>query len=631
MKQRMTNKRRWPAVEMVVRADGRVLSVSGLERRGMVWSGGDGYRLESRRGGDVIEVGLGRSDGRAMAVESVEVRFTLPFLHFSKVILPDGGREYIFRDRALFLRSQVTQVTAANDGHPFAALTDQTGSRTWAFGPLTFWRESTCQCVDPQLSARKAMRGGHDLLTLAFRLPTAGWRYGTVAEVRERFFCSEREETWFHALRRYAARVRRGYRVRYPRSSAAWDPVWCTWTAWCSDRMGDETVRANARVAKALGIRTIILDDGWFGPGLDTDDRPLTLGDYEPDPAKFPDLAGTIRVLQREGLAVLLWYAPTCLSPDSRAYSRWKDHRIFNDGKPVLAPNGFYNLCPCDPEVRDYVQSEIVRMITAYGPDGFKVDLYNTLPTTPCTGGGHRHDTESVVEGVRRMEAAIWEEVRSRCPRGLLELKQNYGNILSAQYGTMVRTGDTAYDVDTNFHRCLYLQACVPVVHNDYFAGSVLERPRDLAVMMIKMVVGGVPTFSLDLVRQRPETLAVLKGWLDFYHAHRSLWKGPREPLDRRLESWRIGRGRVQVVAALFGTAELRLPAADSIWVLNGTAHPFVYGVPDRPGRYEVKVYDLTGRLERTGTVDLALGSRLAVPSGGRVLLTAKQGKEQRP
>jgi len=323
----------------------------------MVWSGGDGYRLESRRGGDVIEVGLGRSDGRAMAVESVEVRFTLPFLHFSKVILPDGGREYIFRDRALFLRSQVTQVTAANDGHPFAALTDQTGSRTWAFGPLTFWRESTCQCVDPQLSARKAMRGGHDLLTLAFRLPTAGWRYGTVAEVRERFFCSEREETWFHALRRYAARVRRGYRVRYPRSSAAWDPVWCTWTAWCSDRMGDETVRANARVAKALGIRTIILDDGWFGPGLDTDDRPLTLGDYEPDPAKFPDLAGTIRALQREGLAVLLWYAPTCLSPDSRAYSRWKDHRIFNDGKPVLAPNGFYNLCPCDPEVRDYVQS----------------------------------------------------------------------------------------------------------------------------------------------------------------------------------------------------------------------------------------------------------------------------------
>ena len=611
----------WPAVDVQLRADGRAWAFDGIQgaeretrRDGYCW----------RAGGDELVIfRFAREDGAPMDVESVEVHFTVPIANFSKVILPDGGREYIFRDRALFLRSQVTQVSAPNDGHPFVALVDQPGETVYSYGPVSFLRESTCRCVDPLLSARKAMRGGHDVLTLAFRLPSEGWRYGTTAAVEETVYRSRCEPTWFHALRRYTALCREHHQVSYPRNPRAYDPTWCTWTAWISDRMTEETVLQNARIARDLGMRSVILDDGWFGPGLDTDDRPLNIGDYHPDPAKFPDLPGLVRRLHDMGMDVLLWYAPTCISPDSRTFAKMRDHIIRYKGEPVLAPNGFYNLCPCDPAVRAHVRAETERMLVETGADGFKVDLYNTLPVTPCDAP-HPHETESMIEGVRHLECEIWEALTRLRPDGILELKQNYGNVISARWGTMVRAGDTAYDTDSNFHRCAYLQAYAPVTHNDYFACSIHDNPRDLGLMLIKFITGGVPTFSLDLTKQPPATLDVLRAWLAFYDAHRPQWAQPREPLDTRLETWRLGDARTTILSALFGAAEIRLPAAAETILLNGTARDRLYLRPDAPGPAGVEVRDHLLQPVAREEVNLRDGTALAVPSGGMAILTRR-------
>lgn len=609
----------WPVVDVRIRADGREWAFDGIQgaereiRR-------DGYRW--RAGGDeLVAFRFAREDGAPMDVESVEVRFTVPIANFSKVILPDGGREYIFRDRALFLRSQVTQVSAPNDGHPFVALVDQAGETVYSYGPVSFLRESTCRCVDPQLSARKAMRGGHDVLTLAFRLPSEGWRYGATTAIEETVYRSRGAPTWFHALRRYTALCREHHHVTYPHNPRAYDPTWCTWTAWCSDRMTEETVLQNARIARDLGIRSVILDDGWFGPGLDTDDRPLNIGDYHPDPAKFPDLPGLVRRLHDLGMDVLLWYAPTCISPDSRTFARMQDHVIRYQGEPVLAPNGFYNLCPYDPAVRAHVRAETERMLAETGADGFKVDLYNTLPAAPCDAP-HPHETQSMIEGVRNLEREIWEALTRLRPDGILELKQNYGNVVSARWGTMVRAGDTAYDTDTNFHRCAYLQAYAPVTHNDYFACSVHDAPRDLALMLIKYITGGVPTFSLDLTKQPPATLDVIRVWLAFYDAHRAQWAQPREPLDPRLETWRLGDAHTTILAALFGAAEIHLPAAAETILLNGTARDRLYLRPATPGPASVELRDHLLQPVGREQVDLQDGAALSIPSGGMATIT---------
>ena len=609
----------WPVVGVRIKAEGREWAFDGIEGKsrtvrkdGFVWTAG---------GDEQVSFRFAREDGRPLDVESVEVRFTVPLANFSKIILPDGGREYIFRDKAVFLRSQVTLVSAPNDGHPFVALVDQAGEVVYSYGIISFLRESVCRCVDPLLSARKAMRGGHDVLTLAFRLPGDGWRYGQTAAVEETVFRNVKQPTWFHALRRYTELCREFHEVTYPRNPKAYDPTWCTWTAWCSDRMSDKTVLENAVLAKKLGMRSLILDDGWFGPGLDTDDRPLNIGDYDADPAKFRDLPGLIRKLHAMKMDVLLWYAPTCISPDSHTYAKLKDHLICHKGVPVMAPNGFYNLCPCDPVVRAHVRSEIERMLTVFGADGFKVDLYNTLPVTPCDGT-HDHESGSLIEGVRNLEKDIWEILQRMRPGGTLELKQNYANVISAQWGTMVRAGDTAYDVDTNFHRCAYLQAFAPVTHNDYFAASIHDVPRDLALMMIKFITGGVPTFSLDLAKQPPATLRVIKAWLAFYNARRALWALPREPMDARLETWRMGDADKAVLSALFGAAEIRVPVARETILLNGTGREALTLAPDKAGTVAVQTFDCQWRPVRKWRMRMAAGCSLPIPSGGAAILT---------
>jgi alpha-galactosidase len=612
--------RDWPETAVTIRAEGREFTFDRLPGAKRTVRQ-NGYRFDCG-GAETVAFSFARDDGREIDVESVEVRFTVPIANFSKVIFPDGGREYVFTDKAVFLRSKVTLVSAPNDGHPFVALADQTGAVVYSYGLVSFLRESVCRCVDPLLSARKAMRGGHDVLTLAFRLPGDGWRYGKTAAVRETVFRSCKQPTWFHALRRYTDLCRRHHGVTYPLQPKAYDPTWCTWTAWCSDRMNDDTVLANARLAKSLGIRSIILDDGWFGPGLDTDDRPLNIGDYDADPAKFRNLPALIEQLHGMDLDALLWYAPTCISPDSKTYARFKDHLVCHKGVPVMAPNGFYNLCPCDPAVRAHVRAETERMLTVFGVDGFKVDLYNTLPVTPCDAA-HAHESGSLIEGVRNLEKEIWEVMKRLRPGGTVELKQNYANVISAQWGTMVRAGDTAYDVDTDFHRCAYLQAYAPVTHNDYFACSIHDTPRDLAVMMIKFITGGVPTFSMDLVRQPPATLAVIRAWLAFYEARRPLWKARREPMDARLETWRMGNRRTAVVSALFGAAEIRLPAAGEVIVLNGTGRSSLYVMPAAPGPVRVETLDHRLRPLSKARMTLREGLRLPIPSGGMAILTA--------
>lgn len=611
-----------------VRADGRLLRFGQLLGNARSCRTAEGYRLDLRREGPLIRFGLRRKDGRDLDVEWLEFEIDTPLLNYGKIVLPDSGREFLFKDRAVFLRSAPSGVSAPNDGLPFLAFTDQTGRVSLAFGLVTHTRESRCYCVEPKLSARKAMLGGADRAVMRFRTPTEGWRYGRTPGLEETVFLGEGHPTWFHALRDYSDRFRAAHRVAYPAPEGAWDPTWCTWTAWCSDLMTRDRILDNARIARDLGMGAVILDDGWFGPGLDTDDRPLNIGDYEPDPAKIADLPALVRDIRALGLKVLLWYAPTCLATTSKTYGTMGAHVIHSAGKPVTAPNGFQNLCPCNPEVRRYVCRETARMLDEYGVDGFKVDLYNTLPTTPCDHA-HAHDEVSMIEGVRRLMREMWEVVTARRPGALLELKQNYANPIGAQYGTMVRAGDTAYDINTNLERCAYIQAYGAVVHNDYLACSTEDSPRDIAIMMIKMLTAGVPTFSLDLPRQPPATLRVIRAWLTFYRDRLALWRCPREPQDPRLAVWRMGSRREAIVSVVAAPAEVRCPAAPVWWLLNGTGADGVYLRHGGVSRGPVTVTSYDAFLRPVGRVRMKLRDRawMDVPAGGCVCVEAASAK----
>lgn len=616
---------RIPALALHVHADGRSYVFADCLATPAGGVAVDGLRLRVDGGPTgLLALRLRREDGAVMAVDHLEFRFGCPILNFEKIVLPDSGRDFVFRDRALFLRSQKSGVTAKDDGHAFVALTDQQGRCVTSYGLVSHTTESQCYCVDPKLSARMAMVGGHDRLVLAMRAPSVGWTYGETVEIEETVWLGAPQPSWFEALRAYTEACRYFFDLRYPVEASAYDPTWCTWTAWSSDRMTPDAVLANARIAAELGMKTIILDDGWFGPGLDTDDRPLNIGDYYPDPVKLPDLKGLVAALQEIGLRVLLWYAPTCLSADAACYPSLRDTIMHDDKGAFLAPNGFHNLCPACPEARHWVRRETRRMLTDYGADGFKVDLFNCLQVTPCRAA-HAHDHASIIAGTRAMMQDIWEITRELKPGGHIELKQNYGNFIDIQWGTMVRAGDTAYDVNTNLERCMYLQTYAPVVHNDYLACTIHDRPEHVAMMLIKQLLSGVPTFSIDLPRQPQGARDVIRAWLGFYDANRHLFAARRRPQNAAQSIWELVTGSKVLVGLTGHVTEFRLPRHESgvhsVHVLNATSQDQltlrgVSGLSARVTRYD-HAWQPIGGADRV----LEDGARLDIPVGGAIVI----------
>ena len=68
---------------------------------------------------------------------------------------------------------------------------------------------------------------------------------------------------------------------------------------------------ANKRVLE-VGIGNYIIDDGWFGPGLDSPyETALNIVDWRPAPAKFPDLASRAGKIGEPGAVGIIWCAPT--------------------------------------------------------------------------------------------------------------------------------------------------------------------------------------------------------------------------------------------------------------------------------------------------------------------------------
>ena len=108
-----------------------------------------------------------------------------------------------------------------------------------------------------------------------------------------------------------------------------------------------------AKAAASIGAERFVLDDGWFsGRGNDT----AGLGDWIPDPVKYPDgLAPIAAKVQRLGMQFGLWVEPEMVNPDSDLYRAHPDWALTIDGRnPPTARNQLV-LDMRREDVRDYL------------------------------------------------------------------------------------------------------------------------------------------------------------------------------------------------------------------------------------------------------------------------------------
>ncbi|MDP3448084.1 MAG: alpha-galactosidase [Eubacteriales bacterium] len=128
-----------------------------------------------------------------------------------------------------------------------------------------------------------------------------------------------------------------------------------------------------ARQARRLGVELFVLDDGWFGK---RNDDHAGLGDYDVNRKKLPrgmkSFADEIRAL---GLRFGLWFEPEMVNSDSDLFRAHPEYAVTTPGRTPLLGRNQLVLDLCNPDVRDYIVTNVSQILDDAKIDYVKWDM----------------------------------------------------------------------------------------------------------------------------------------------------------------------------------------------------------------------------------------------------------------
>lgn len=206
--------------------------------------------------------------------------------------------------------------------------------------------------------------------------------------------------------------------IHAPRPPAsAYEPVWC---AWGYEReFSFPLVRATLPKVKELGLKWVVLDDGWQ----------VRTGDWRPDPAKFPngdaDMKAFTDEIHSKGLLARIWIAPLAVAPGSDELHDNADELLLDqDGAPQLVSwwNSFY-VCPAYEKTQQRMAAIARKVIGEWGFDGFKVDGQHLNGVAPCHNPLHHHaHPEDATQHLSDFYKALYDAVKAVDPQAVVEV-----------------------------------------------------------------------------------------------------------------------------------------------------------------------------------------------------------------
>lgn len=138
-----------------------------------------------------------------------------------------------------------------------------------------------------------------------------------------------------------------------------------TWEGIYFDHDPDTLMSLASNVAP-LGVERFVLDDGWF-KGRRSDKAGL--GDWQVDEKVYPDrLQPLIDHVLSLGMEFGIWFEPEMVNPDSDLYRAHPEWALAIDSQPQVPFRNQYVLDLTNPEVVEYLFSQIDDVMNAY-PD----------------------------------------------------------------------------------------------------------------------------------------------------------------------------------------------------------------------------------------------------------------------
>ena len=320
-----------------------------------------------------------------------------------------------------------------------------------------------------------------------------------------------------------------GYRASIA-PEAAKEPMYSTWYSLWQSMTAQEVLR-ECRHAVKLGMKTVIIDDGWQKavPGRIYE----FVGDWTPEKKRFGDLEVLVPKLHAMGLNVMLWFSIAYIGHKSKNYKRFEGKYLREYPEAHCAV-----LDPRYKEVRDFLVDTYVDAVKRYDLDGLKLDFINSFYSNGKVEEGM--DFVSVEDATEQLLKDITAALNEIRPNMLIEFRQPYfGPVISA-YGNMIRVWDCPLDsvMNKNSTLDLRLTSSTCAVHSDMMYWSEEDTPENVAVQLWGTMFS-VPQISNIYAKTTPEQREVLKNYLDFWMVHKDTLMNGK--LNVKLEGYGYG------------------------------------------------------------------------------------------
>ncbi|WP_060547532.1 alpha-galactosidase [Burkholderia pseudomallei] len=194
--------------------------------------------------------------------------------------------------------------------------------------------------------------------------------------------------------------------LRWPRQRMQSRPVILnTWEAvYCDHDLED--LKELATAGAQIGIERFVLDDGWFHC---RDNDRAGLGDWWPDANKYSrGLTPLIHHVRDLDMDFGLWIEPEMVNPDSELYRARPEWTLRLDGRPLVTGRNQLVLDLAEPDVREYLFTQISALLRDNAISYLKWDMNRDLATAGHRGmPAYRRQTQAFYALLDRLRAAF--------------------------------------------------------------------------------------------------------------------------------------------------------------------------------------------------------------------------------
>ena len=278
---------------------------------------------------------------------------------------------------------------------------------------------------------------------------------------------------------------------------------------------------ALAEKAASIGVDRFVMDDGWFGK-RNTDHAGL--GDWYVNSEKFPrGLKPLIDKVHALGMDFGLWVEPEMVNPDSDLYRKHPDWVLNFAGRPRSESRNQLVLNLARPDVRDYVEGFLDKLLTENDIAFLKWD-YNRNWSEPGWDQVPIDEQRRVYIDFVRNLYWILAELRKKHPKVEIESCSGGGGRVDLgilHYTDEVWTSDNTDPFDRILMQDGFSYAYTPQVMMAWVTDSphwLNGRTTSLAYRMLSSMQGSLG-IGANLNRWNTEDFATAKRLIAAYHS----------------------------------------------------------------------------------------------------------------